>query len=235
MTQLLVLIGILFSSLLPVSLNSECTQESKQIESFYFEINDTVGCNVTLFEGNKYLIELSFQIADDMVYTTYLSSGGYILEKNEINMHDYTTGMLMKGLLTNNQTLVFTESFYFLKEKTLEKSLYQTEYFESFKNSQYIKKKMNEFLIKNLRSFILPIGNYVNQQESKVIRLQMNNFSYEIIGFPIMKGKWEMKNNVITIQDECIKKTFYLLYDGEKLETMLLPGDIDSEILIKIN
>ncbi|MCL1932218.1 MAG: hypothetical protein FWF53_00175 [Candidatus Azobacteroides sp.] len=225
-----------------------------QLPGIYYisDINNNrkIDCYLALYNDGSYDLELSERATVDIVQSAILSHGKYFLKDNQINFLDSIHGFKMQMRLFMQKDIKVEKGFGFLEDKIFIRC-YDND------NPNYInlqiepeKQKTERYAYQKSHKTLYPIyyGTYESldntYQDDKYgiyetgrsyelqIKKEENKYLLYYKQILISEGTWKRDRNELSLFDENLQHSFYVLITEKGLISKYLPGEYKSCSLI---
>lgn len=201
-----------------------------QINGIYSidNISESIDCNLYLYKGGTYYIELYEDVTDDISMSLILSCGKYKINNNRIflidKVHNFTT-----EIIREKSKIKVVKSFKFLIDKQF--NFYgnhddkETNIIDPTINTFKLYEKRKQYKLSHKKIIPLDIGVYTDGQGYNLTIQQSNKYKLEYKNLFISEGEWRRDGNELELKDVYLKQSFYALIDYKALISSLLLGE----------
>jgi TonB family protein len=208
----------------------------KQLDDCYdVSLENSLEYDIDFYSNGNYKISISEQVVPNVKDITILSSGRYTMKRNLISLFDSCIGFQIQCERKGNKLKVI-KGFPFMLQHLL--NLYGNT-FDSIDircntESMQIQNERNKYKQTHPDKYPLYYSRYANG--SYVLEIKKGN-KYTLVfkGLLLAEGIWKRHGNELSLFDESIQHTFYVLISEEGLTGKYLPGNFSDLLLYESN
>lgn len=191
--------------------------------------NENMRCFIHFSDkNNNYHIELTEDLASDILFYTPLSFGEYTIEEERLLFVDEILGFKVVALIKDREFEII-QGFPFMKNAVF--SLWsEHSYFDDYPKPKRIvpQKETWSKANHNRKTDALTPGIYKNSLYTTLILTENNNYILLYSGILLSYGSWSRDKNTIFLFDFFLNHSFSVVLEGNVLTSCYLPGDFDG-------
>lgn len=230
-----------------------CYSTISLCQTFELELNPNLSSYIHLYEKEKkFIITMVFQASEDIIQTDLISFGSFTYQHNDnFILLDESSGAKLRIQIQKTQSsfmnpkgaryLYVKKGFIWMNNKFFNQINSSSSQTELSYAQLYMDEVKNTALIQNenvdaKKNDLLP-GIYYSENASYFsINLEENgDYFIKLWNIIISLGKWNRKNNLLTLEDSNVDAMFFIEIQRDKLKTnSITPLSMINKKLVKL-
>lgn len=221
--------------------------------TYHYQLPRDRSLFIQFHENNRFDLTMhEYSDGGSNIEVTIFSYGKYDYKDEKIILTDEANGFTMQLRLLSTGKIMIEKGFSFLKDKSFSREIYNNEndYLTTDITIEKQKQERNIYLKSHKRPYPVHYGIYESENntfQDKEKNIHLTGLGYEIqlkkenkytLHFKqilISEGIWNRNGNELSLFDETLQHSFYLLITDKGLISKYLPGEYSGCLLVYTN